>query len=455
MQEPAIELRKRGIPLSDYIDDSLTAARTRNRCLRQSSISAMFFGALGAFFGIPKCNLWPEQVLPWLGFIVDAKQQIFKVSEAKIRKLQQALDDMIQRPSTSPRKIAALAGKILSVSPAVLPAALYSRSFYLALRRKESWDQIFPTPDDVKQVALFWKDHLEGFNGRQWWPKPVQVRAAVNASGVGFGGTLRVKDREPIPFWGTFPAEHAAESSTAREIRGYAAALGVVARHFAGEVRGAVVLLEGDNQGAISALNHLRSPNQGINQTLRTVFNLCCDGDFDVVAKWVPRDNLTEADELSRRPDPSDWGLAETERDKAFRHFGVRPTVDLFASDIHHVTDRFVSQFHTPGCLAVDAFHQNWEDLIGPGIAWLFPPIRYVSRALSFLELARKEALICLPIKSGSNELIQLYHLNGASVSPPLEIPRESSSCIPSCRVPASSLNPSFLSLGIVRVHWQ
>jgi hypothetical protein len=325
----------------------------------------------------------------------------------------------------------------------------------LALRGKESWDQIFPTPDDVRQVAHFWKDHLESFNGRQWWPKPVQVRAAIDALGVGFGGTLRVKDMEPIPFWGTFSAEHVAESSTAREVRGYAAALEVVARHFADEVRGAAVLLEGDNQGAISALNHLRSPNQGINETLRTVFNICCDGNFDVVAKWVPRDDLTEADELLRRLDSSDWGLAEAECERAFWHFGVPPTVDLFASDIHHVTDRFVSQFHIPGCLAIDAFHQSWEELIGPGIAWLFPPVRYVSRALSLIESAKKEALIFLPIKSGSNELIQLYRLKGASVSPPLEIPRESSSCVPSCRVLASSLKPSFLGLGIVRVRWQ
>jgi hypothetical protein len=305
MQEPAIELRKRGVPLSDYIDDSLTATRTRNKCLKQSSISALFFGALGAFFGIPKCHLWPEQVQPWLGFIVDTQEQLFKVSKSKIQKLKQALDEMIQRPTTSPRKIAALAGKILSVSPAVLPAALYSRSFYLALRGKQSWDEIFWTPDDIRRVALFWKDHIEGFNGRRWWPKTVQVRAAVDASGVGFGGTLRVKDKEPIPFWGTFPEKHAEESSTAREVRGYAAALEVVAQHFTNDIKGAAVLLEGDNQGAISALNHLRSPNQGINQTLQTVFNLCCNGDFDVIAKWVPRDNPTEADELSRRPDPS------------------------------------------------------------------------------------------------------------------------------------------------------
>jgi hypothetical protein len=54
MQEPAFELQKRGIPLSDYIYDSFTAARTYNRCLRQSALSVLFFGALAAFMGLPK-----------------------------------------------------------------------------------------------------------------------------------------------------------------------------------------------------------------------------------------------------------------------------------------------------------------------------------------------------------------------------------------------------------------
>jgi hypothetical protein len=190
MQEPAMELRKRGMPLSDYIDDSFTAARTWGRCIRQSSLSALFFGALGAFFGIPKCNLWPEQVQPWLGFIVDSEQQAFRVSEAKIAKLKRALTEMLERPSTSPRKLAALAGKILSVSPAVLPAALFGRSFYAALRGKVSWDDIFPTPLAVQETTSFWLKHIDQYNGRSWWPKPVEVQAAVDASGVGFGGTI-------------------------------------------------------------------------------------------------------------------------------------------------------------------------------------------------------------------------------------------------------------------------
>jgi hypothetical protein len=104
MQEPAIELRKRGVPISAYIDDSFTAAKTRNRCLRQSSLSALFFRTLGIFYGLPKCNFWPQLVLPWLGFVVDSERQSFQLSSSKLEKLKQALQEIIDLPSTSPRR---------------------------------------------------------------------------------------------------------------------------------------------------------------------------------------------------------------------------------------------------------------------------------------------------------------------------------------------------------------
>jgi hypothetical protein len=91
MQEPAIELRRRGFPLSDYIDDSFTAARTRNKCLRQSRLSVLLFATSGAFMGIPKFNLWPQLLLKWLGFIVDSEKEEFSVGESKVNKLKKVL----------------------------------------------------------------------------------------------------------------------------------------------------------------------------------------------------------------------------------------------------------------------------------------------------------------------------------------------------------------------------
>jgi hypothetical protein len=256
-----------------------------------------------------------------------------------------------------------------------------------------------------------------------------------------------------VPFTGTFSTEQQGQSSTAREVRGYAAALETAAQNFPERINGAAILLEGDNQGAISALNHFRSPVFEINQVLRKVFQLCCEQRIDVLARWIPRDNLAEEDALSRLPDPSDWGFCASKLHKVFQHFGRRPTVDLFASDVHHVTEKFVSRFFTPGCSAVDVTKQDWSNLLGPSdIVWVFPPHRLVTLALSMLESVKLEAFVCLPIKAGSNELLQLHQMIGAVVSAPYMVPRHQDSCVPSARVPSETLNLAMLELGVVHV---
>lgn len=455
MQEVACELRRRGIPLSSYIDDGFTAAPMPGRCLRQSSLCALLLGALGAFLGIPKCQLTPELVLKWLGFLVDTEREMYRVGESKLTKVKEALRDMLETPSTSSRKLAALAGKIVALSPAVLPAALYSRQLFLAMRGELNWDAIFPTTETVKRTAEFWLGNLDSFNGRRWWPRPVKMRVAVDASGVGFGGPI-TSDRVPkTEFMGTFTETQAAQSSTAREMRGYAAAIEMAAERFPDDVRGSSILLSGDNQGAISALNQFRSPVQEINESIERIFRCCTQHDCDVVARWVPRNALTEADELSRRPDASDWGINPTLFSQICTWFGVSPTIDLFASDANHVVGTYITPFYTPGCAGVHAFKLDWRKLVGSkGLAWIFPPTRASSQVLSMVEKSKISALICAPMQEGSNELLQLKSLVGAKVSAPFIVPRSAESCTPSCRVPSNTLNPAFIGLKIFLVTW-
>jgi hypothetical protein len=154
--------------------------------------------------GLPKCNLWPQLLFKWLGFMVDSKKEEFRVGESKLLKLKKVLEEAVARPTTSPRKVAAMAGKILALSPAVLPAALDSREFYLALKGKASLDEVFPNPESVKETATFWLENINAFNGRKWWPKPMAIRTSVDASAVGYGGFVRVGSRESVPFTGTF-----------------------------------------------------------------------------------------------------------------------------------------------------------------------------------------------------------------------------------------------------------
>jgi hypothetical protein len=78
-QEPHIELRLRGVPVSGYIDDGHSAARTYGRALRQGFLAIRLHAALGALFGLPKCVLKPVQELKWLGFLLDTLSETFKL----------------------------------------------------------------------------------------------------------------------------------------------------------------------------------------------------------------------------------------------------------------------------------------------------------------------------------------------------------------------------------------
>jgi hypothetical protein len=460
MQEPILELRKRGIPLSDYIDDTFTAARTYLWCLRQSALGGRFFSALGAFFGLPKCHFEPVQLLRWLGFMVDTQKQEFRLGESKVGKLKQTLKDAVAEPKTTPRKLAVMAGRIIAASPAVLPAALYSRALFEAMQGQVSWDEIFPSPESVRETANFWLNNINRFNGRRWWPRATSVSVRVDASEVGYGGWIEVAGKESIPFSRIFTERQAEFSSTEREVIGYVAGLAVATQQFPAELTDKSVLVLVDNQGGISAINRMRSSVPMICSALKKALELCAALNFDITARWIPREENEAADALSRELDASDWGIEKGLLQKLISRFRVRIMIDMYASDAHHVSDNYVLQYYTPGCFAVHAPKQDWSKLLeraGADVAWVFPPVRCAGQALSLIARYRIRALVCICSKQGSLEMVEMQKFRewGAKVSEGYGIPKAASCYLPSLRVPPDVVNPAFMGLTVYHIDWE
>lgn len=190
------------------------------------------------------------------------------------------------------------------------------------------------------------------------------LQAIVDASGVGFGGVLTAPPSAPVQFQGTFSATEAAGSSDLREVLGYVGAVRLAAQLMPGQLAGASLLITGDNQGAISCINNLRSPVGPINEALRSLFDISARLNCDILGQWAPRDSIEKADALSREPDASDWGLSPELYAQVCKRFEVIPEVDMFGSDVHHLAPEFISRVYTSGCTAVDAFRQDWADLL-------------------------------------------------------------------------------------------
>jgi hypothetical protein len=307
-QEPLIELRQRGVPVSGYIDDGHSAARTYGRALRQGFLAIRIHASVGAFFGLPKCVLWPVQELRWIGFILDTLAESFRVAQSKLEKIKEVLRETIIKPSTSARKLASLAGQLVSLSPAVLPALPFARSIFQALTGNESWDVHFPSPQAVKDAAIMWLQNLDTWNGRRWWPHTISVKLCIDASSIGYGGFIEGTKFGRLQVAGSFSQaeSHWRLSSAAREMIGYVRAIRITSETIPEELRGSAVLLHGDSQAAIGALRKFASPLPAIHEQLVDLFQLCSSSDFDIIPRWIPRSQLSEADELSRRPDASD-----------------------------------------------------------------------------------------------------------------------------------------------------
>ncbi|GAQ85833.1 putative DNA/RNA polymerases [Klebsormidium nitens] len=355
-QYPNLE---QSVPVSGYIDDGFSADEEKAKCRWILVRILRLFSHLGAHFSLPKCQLEPLQIAAWLGFVVDSVGETFSISEKKLAKIEAALLSVIQSDVISARDLAEMAGKLVSVAPAVLPALLFVRPLFAAMKGKESWDVAFESPDAVKETARLFLMKLREWNGRRWYSYPVGLSSSSDASDVGFGGFVRMPGKELLEVAGTFTAEEAQLSSTARELLGILATLQTAVQESSDRLRFSTCLITTDNLGASHALNKLKSSSPDVNAVLQKFFALCCDQKIDIRAAWKPREELEAEDLLSRQPDASDWGISQAELSKILRFFQVQISVDLFASDTWHTVANFVSLRYSPGCLAANALLQD------------------------------------------------------------------------------------------------
>jgi hypothetical protein len=89
--------------------------------------------------------------------------------------------------------------------------------------------------------------------------------------------------------------------------------------------------------------------------------------------QWVPREQNSKADYISKMIDHEDWGFSDDFFAFIDKLWGSH-SVDRFASSLNNKTEKFNSLFWSPFSSAVDAFTQNSAGENN----WLVPPIYLV-----------------------------------------------------------------------------
>ena len=183
--------RSAGIRSLMYIDDGIfgspDALRTQVLCdLIRSDVSAS-----GFTINEEKSKLYPVQKGEWLGFEIDTGTMEFSVPLRKIVGLKLLLDNALHRSTITPRALAKLAGKIISMTIAIGPVArLFTRQMYHHIEHRIHWDA--PAKLNVKTWGelKFWQENLEQNNGYKIkTDDPSSLVLYCDASAFAFGGS--------------------------------------------------------------------------------------------------------------------------------------------------------------------------------------------------------------------------------------------------------------------------
>ena len=179
---------------------------------------------------MPNCDksIWtPAQRLEWLGISWDLLSAILSIPQPRIDRLLSALSLFKDRlPFVTPRFVATIVGKIISLSPCVGNISLImSRFLQSAVTFRDAWD----TPLDLSRFQFypqclveidFWLDNCAKLNCRRLfeYSRPVSI-ICTDASAFACGGHALFVDKEEFKlFYKAFSSLESTLDSNGREL---------------------------------------------------------------------------------------------------------------------------------------------------------------------------------------------------------------------------------------------
>ena len=382
--------RKKGFFIVLFLDDGWFRSDSETGCefvaksIKEDLLSAGL---------VPNCekSVWtPVQEINWLGMTWNAEAGSLRVIERRITDILECIDNIICGfPMTTARKLASLAGKIMSLYPVVGKVAqLRTRFLYTQVVKRSHWDKIFRLESDNQLIneVFFWKHNVVILNCRMLFEHfPPSVLVYSDASHLGCGAWIA--QCGGVDFFQNWKVDEIDQSSTWRELKGVFLAL----QAFVPMLRKKRVTVHTDNKG-VEAIIKKGSMKLELHRMAIQIAELCKSVPFDIEVKWIPRAGNEVADKLSRTEDFDDWGVSREFFQFIDSKWGPH-SIDRFADEFNCKISVFNSKYWSPASGGVDAFSFDW----GQDCNWLVPPIALVGRAISHVKVCKALATLVVP----------------------------------------------------------
>ena len=145
--------------LSYVINGALSAAKTQDRAVFIIKTLVLLLTALGFFLSWDKCQFTPVQHSKFLGLIVDSRDCRLFVPADKMVYIRHMIAKLLGVHAYAYRRLASVAGMLMSVSAAEYTAPLYIRKLYQSMGG--NMDDDIGNPALAREDLQYWCDNIK------------------------------------------------------------------------------------------------------------------------------------------------------------------------------------------------------------------------------------------------------------------------------------------------------
>ncbi|VDI18026.1 Hypothetical predicted protein [Mytilus galloprovincialis] len=172
-----------------------------------------------------------------------------------------------------------------------------------------SWNAKVLVSTEALKECTFWLQNICSLNetGSQLcqltFNEDQDYHLFCDASGKGFGGHLTAGSKdEPLEMFGSWSVNEQNKSSTWREL----VAVKRVLHNFTNLIKDKIIRVYTDNKNVTHILR-VGSRKASLHENVMQIHEICKNQSIKLSSVWIPREQNTHADMLSRRSDCDDW----------------------------------------------------------------------------------------------------------------------------------------------------
>jgi len=481
--------------ISHYVDDSgrgyasiAKALWGEERYLQLCTLLGTYFSFGAETFDAAGClsyhkmQLYPSRQPQFLGFVLDTEKRRVRLPEDKLAYLTKRFEGWLAQPQLGDQDLRCLAGLLVSIRPAVpLGMAMVHDCYQLVAERYRA-PGLLGNEAAVQHVLVTLCTYLPLWNGSRWFSLAVSLRLESDYSPSGKGGVIvraRITDGSllweapPITMTARMCSDFAPDeqlyldagrmSSVLGEVLASEEILRVAIQQVPHLIAGHRIIASHDGCGAVHATNRMYSPIPAVHRAVWRCHAAAIGAGGELAAEWVPRELNQAADDASKEPDPSAWGIRDADFARITRELlphdphGRQLTVDAFAGTNDARCKLFIARTLVPDCAAVNAFVNgallagNDRDTGNKHLAWINGPW---DKMLDIYILVTRYYIDCIILwpdwPRPWRQLMELLPVVGPEIllkPAPGRFRRQ-------CRVPKQDLGPPKFSTRAVLVIW-